>query len=108
MWPTFLLLAALGPAGCTLTQQICAAQARLPTPLSREDLARLEALKEHITDEASAAFDPIPGVNFVDADETRGIVVVGIEDPTPAVCEAIHTRYGAFVEVVQQSGGQAC
>jgi len=79
----------------------CAALARLPAPVSGPELDRLQAVADAV------AVDPNFrdwAINFVDADESRGTVVVGTLRPTRETCEALRRRYGPRVEVIYSEG----
>lgn len=77
----------------------CAATARMPVPVVGEDMVRLQAIADAIA--RDPAFEDW-AFNMVDADEGRGTVVVGIEEPSVLMCLSIHARFGPLIEVVRQ------
>lgn len=95
-----LLLATAVSAGCGTTADPCNASEALPVPLSAANANALEAVMQRVTDDAAA--DNKLGVTFVDVDETRGVVTIGVlRAPTPELCRQLHERYGGIVHVVE-------
>lgn len=87
-------------ASCqSLVPAACAPGTHLATPVAQLDLDQLQALADEIT--AREMGKPPWDVMLVDADETRGTVVVGVESPTADICLGLHARYGPLIEIIQ-------
>lgn len=99
--PFVVLALTLVGCGPTVIPVACGPQARMPVPVSRGDMARLQGIADMITAEAIGG-ESTPDITLVDADETTGTVVVGSSHPTLQLCDTLHTRYGPLVEVIYQ------
>ncbi len=84
------------PANCDSSEQ-------LPTPVPGALMPAFEAIKDAI---AADMMTGDPGINSVDADETRGTVVVGTTHPSAELCDFLHARYGPLIEVVYSEPAQ--
>lgn len=81
-----------------------AALANLPTRYLVASMSKRdgEAFKDRISadaDELQAEGIPLTSVDY---DETRGVVVIGVDKPTDAMVTRLHELYGPEVEVVDE------
>lgn len=100
----------VGPDDASVELARCvAALTNLPT---RFVVARMsdregEALKDRISGDAQRIQSEGIPLTMVDYDETRGVVVVGIDKPTDAMVRRIHELYGPAVDVIDEQPAQA-
>ena len=61
-----------------------------------------EALKDRITSDSDRLTSEGIPLTSVDYDETRGIVVIGVDKPTDAMVARLHQLYGPSVEIIDE------
>ena len=94
------MVVTLFAGGCAPSVPLaCGPLARMPTPVAGDELVRLQEIADSVAAELGVRKWEI---NLLDADETRGTVVVGSTKPSVELCDTLHERYGPLIEVIYQ------
>jgi hypothetical protein len=87
-------------ASCSSTYVIgCPAQTALPVPLADNTTVALVLLRLKVREVAAEEGD---NVVSLEADEARGVVVLGVRRVTLELCDTVERRFGPLVEVVTE------